>query len=87
MIECDEAGLTDEPLILDNVDDFLTEAALKKYVGTPIGHCLKEQLAYNKSLPIRDSLEKVYAEEHVHIANPLDYLGTVPDSIVRWKVS
>ena len=52
----------------------------------PVGALLARKIKRSSEVPFMDDLHKMHVEERAHIAVPLDYLGTVPDNEIRWKV-
>jgi hypothetical protein len=62
------------------------EEHLKWRAQFPVGYLLNKQIEANKKKIIGEYDKQVYEWESKHIADPSDYLGTRPDSEVRWKV-
>jgi hypothetical protein len=63
-----------------------TEDYLEWREQLPAGYLLAQLLERNKSKIIGVHDKEVYEEEHSHIADPEDYVGTVPDNEIRWKI-
>lgn len=70
--------------ILDGLER--TEKYLEWLAQFPVGHILSKQLEENKTKIIGLHDKEVSDYESKHIADPGDYIGTVPDNEIRWKV-
>ena len=50
----------------------------------PVGYLLDQQIERNGRGPFNTDLSDMYEHEKTHIADPEDYVGTRPDSELRW---
>lgn len=63
-----------------------TEEYLEWREQLPTGYLLAQLLERNKSKIIGVHDKEIYEYESQHIADPEDYVGTQPDSELRWKI-
>ncbi len=68
------------------LQDFDDDPSLRYEDKAPIGYRLKEQLAANEELTIREGISRAYAREKETIADPSDYYTSQPDVEIRWHV-
>jgi hypothetical protein len=76
------------PSVLDLLakDEYITDPRILACIGKPVGQATDELLEAERKKPKRTALKELYEADRCLVKDPLDYVRTVPDKEVRWKI-